>query len=125
MTASPRSPAGNAKSRAALVSVLSNTVLVVAKLGIGLFIGSVAVVSEAIHSGIDLVAAIIAWFSVRASDAPPDEDHPYGHGKFESVSGTLEALLIFVAGLWIVYEAAISLKTGKKIEGIGWGAAVM
>ena len=117
--------ASQAKSNAARLSVLSNASLVALKLGVGLWIGSVAVVSEAIHSGIDLLAALVAWYAVRMADAPPDHDHPYGHGKVESISGTVEALLIFLAGAWIVVEAARGIVRGTKSESVGWGVAVM
>lgn len=114
------------KRRAARFSVLSNTLLVVAKLVVGLVSGSVSVLSEAIHSGIDLIAAIIAWYSVRESGKPADEDHHYGHGKIENVAGTIEALLIFCAAFYIIYEALHKLKTGVvAIENLGLGAAVM
>ena len=95
----------NIKTRAASVSVASNTALVAGKLCVGLAIGSVSIISEAIHSGIDLVAAVIAWWAVRASSAPADDEHPFGHGKFENLSGVIEALLILVAAIWIVVEA--------------------
>lgn len=114
------------KRRAARFSVLSNSLLVVAKLVVGLVSGSVSVLSEAIHSGIDLIAAVIAWYSVRESGKPADEDHHYGHGKIENVAGTIEALLIFGAAFYIIYEAVHKLKTGVvAIENLGLGAAVM
>ncbi len=93
------------KTRVALLSVASNTTLVVLKLVVGIMIGSVSVISEAIHSGVDLLAAVIAYIAVRVSGKPADEEHPFGHGKYENVSGTVEALLIFVAAIWIIYEA--------------------
>ncbi len=97
------------KRKAALLSIVSNSALVVAKLVVGILSGSVSVLSEAIHSATDLVASFIAFFSVRASDTPPDAEHPYGHGKIEGVSGLVEALLIVLAALYIVYEAVASL----------------
>ena len=115
----------NVKSNAARLSVASNSALVALKLGVGLWIGSVAVLAEAIHSGIDLLAALIAWYAVRVADAPPDADHPYGHGKVESVSGTVEAMLIFLAGGWIVYEAVQGIVSGHRAATPVWGAAVM
>lgn len=115
----------NEKVRAARLSVISNSVLVALKLGVGLSIGSVAVISEAVHSATDLLAAVIAFFAVRASDAPPDEEHPYGHGKLESVSGVGEALLILVAGGYIVYEAVQSLRGGHHATTPIWGMGVM
>ena len=94
------------KSNVALLSVISNTSLVILKLVVGMMIGSVSVISEAIHSGVDLLAAIIALFAVRKSGKPADEDHPFGHGKVENISGTVEALLIFLAAGWIIFEAS-------------------
>ena len=113
------------KSRVALLSVISNSALVVGKLVIGLLIGSVAVISEAIHSAVDLVAAVIALFSVRRSGLPADEDHPFGHGKIENISGTVEALLIFLAAGWIIWEAVEKLMTPGHLEDTGWGIVVM
>ena len=79
------------KQRAAALSVVSNTVLVAGKLVVGMITGSVAVISEAVHSGMDLVAAIIALVAVTISGRPPDENHPHGHGKVEDLSGAVEA----------------------------------
>src|SRR5512147_1254924 len=95
----------NAKVSVARLSVLSNSVLITLKLAVGLITGSVSIISEAIHSSMDLIAALIALFSVSVSDNPPDSRHPYGHGKVENISGVIEALLIFVAAIWIIYEA--------------------
>ena len=97
------------KSSVALLSVLSNSMLVMLKIVIGLGIGSVSVISEAIHSGVDLLAAIIALFAVKTAGKPADEDHPFGHGKIENISGTVEALLIFLAAVWIIYESVEKL----------------
>ena len=79
------------------------------KLVVGFLSGSVSIISEGIHSGIDLLAACIAYFSVRESDKPADSRHEYGHGKIENISGTIEALLIFVAVVMIVIEAVRKL----------------
>lgn len=89
----------------AALSVASNATLTLLKLAVGLWIGSVSVVAEAIHSGVDLIAAVIALVAVRSAAKPPDEQHPYGHGKVENVSGTVEAALIFIAAGMIVVEA--------------------
>lgn len=91
-------------SKVALLSVVSNSFVVLLKIIVGLFTGSVAILSEAIHSFLDLMASLITFFSVRISNKPADKEHPYGHGKVENVSGTIETLLIFVAGIWIIYE---------------------
>ena len=115
----------NIKTRAASVSVISNSVLVIGKLCVGLAIGSVSIISEAIHSGIDLVAALIAWWAVRASSAPADDEHPFGHGKFENLSGVIEALLILVAAVWIVVEAVKKLVHPTPLEGTMLGIGIM
>ncbi len=105
----------NAKVSIARLSIISNTLLILMKLVVGLISGSVSILSEAIHSSMDLIAAVIAFFSVRISDNPPDSRHPYGHGKIENISGVIEALLIFIAAVWIIVEAAKKL-LGDKIE---------
>jgi cation diffusion facilitator family transporter len=115
----------SAKSRAAAVSVASNASLVLLKLAVGLLSGSVSILSEAIHSANDLLAAVIAWFSVRTSDKAADREHPYGHGKIEGVSGAVEALLIVVAGVWIIVEAVKRIRHGGDVEHLGLGTAVM
>lgn len=113
------------KTAVATLSVVSNSVLVAFKLIIGLLIGSVSVISEAIHSAVDLLAAAIALFAVRTSGKPADDDHPFGHGKIENVSGTVEALLIFGAAIWIIFEAIEKLRHPKPLEAVGWGIGVM
>ena len=117
--------ARNEKTLAAAISVVSNSSLVLLKLAAGLFMGSVSVISEAIHSGVDLLAALIALFSVRAAEKPRDHEHPYGHGKIENISGTIEALLIFLAGGWIIYESIGKLLKPTEVESLGWGIAIM
>jgi len=113
------------KERVALLSVTSNTILVVLKLVIGLMIGSVSILSEAIHSGVDWLAAVIALFSVKTSSLPADSRHPFGHGKIENISGTVEALLIFLAAGWIIFEAVKKILRPEPIADIGWGVGVM
>jgi len=113
------------KQKVAALSIISNTSLVLLKLIAGIITGSVSIISEAIHSGLDLAAAIIAFIAVRVSSRPPDHRHRYGHGKFENISGTIEALLIFIAAIWIIFEAYEKIVTGAKVETIGIGIAVM
>jgi cation diffusion facilitator family transporter len=113
------------KSRAAAVSVASNLTLVVLKVVVGAMSGSVSILSEAIHSANDLVAAVIAFASTRVSDRPSDHEHPYGHGKVESISGAIEAALIVVAAFWIIAEAVQKLRHGGEVEHLGLGSAVM
>lgn len=116
----------NAKVSIARLSILSNTLLIIMKVVVGLISGSVSIISEAIHSSMDLVAAIIAFMAVKVSDNPPDSRHPYGHGKVENISGVIEALLIFVAAIWIIIEAVKKL-AGERIEleSIALGSGVM
>lgn len=117
----------NKKAKAAGLSVASNSLLIVMNLTIGLISGSVSIISEAIHTFIDLLAAIMAYFSVKIADSPPDDRHPYGHGKFENISGVVEALLIFVASGWIIYHAIQRLTTEHIIDhsGLTLGFIVM
>lgn len=113
------------KSRVAALSVASNTTLVVFKLIVGLFTGSVSILSEAIHSGVDLIAALIAFFAVRASGKPADEKHTFGHGKFENLSAAVEGLLIFVAAGWIIFESINKLIYPEPVKNLQWGIVVM
>ncbi len=113
------------KERVAMLSVASNSFLVLFKVIVGFLIGSVSIMSEAIHSGVDLLAAIIAMFSVKTSSVPADSDHPFGHGKIENISGFVEALLIFIAAFWIIWEALKKLISSSAIEHAGWGVGVM
>src|ERR1700741_4705331 len=93
------------KKRAALLSVVSALLLVSLKAFLVIRTGSLGVLSEALHSGLDLVAAIITLLSVRMSDQPADEKHPYGHGKFENFSAFVETGLLLLTALYIIYEA--------------------
>jgi cation diffusion facilitator family transporter len=97
------------KKRAALLSVASALALVSLKTFLVLRTDSLGVLSEALHSGLDLVAAIITFLSVRVSDAPADERHPYGHGKFENFSAFVETGLLLLTALYIIYEAFMRL----------------
>ena len=113
------------RKRAARVSVVSNTALIAAKLAVGIGIGSVSVISEAVHSSVDLVAAIMALIAVRMAAQPADHGHPYGHGKFENLSGAAEALLIFVGAGIIAVEAVQKFGQAGPTDSAVWGVAVM
>lgn len=113
------------KVATARLSIFSNIFLILIKLVAGIVSGSVSIISEAIHSGMDLMAAVIAFFSVRVSSNPPDKRHPYGHGKFENVSGVIEAILILVAAVWIVYEAIHKIINMQAVDTLGIGIVVM
>jgi len=115
----------NEKIKAARISVLSNTVLTIVKLTAGISMNSISVISEAIHSSLDLVAALIAFFSVREASKPADERHRYGHGKFENMAGIVEALLIAVAAVMIIASAVPKLHTEAEVQFLGLGAVVM
>lgn len=113
------------KTRTARLSVISNSLLIAMKLAAGIISGSVSIISEAIHSSLDLVAAIIAFFAVKISGTPADDRHPFGHGKVENVSGVIEALLIFVASGWIVFEAVDRFINPGETGALGLGVLVM
>jgi len=93
------------RTKAATLSVISNTVLLCLKLVVAVFTGSVSVLSEALHSGTDLLASLMAYFSVKKAEKPADETHPFGHGKMENLSGLAEALLVLFAAALIIYHA--------------------
>ncbi len=97
------------KKFASLLSVFSNVSLVILKIIAGVMTNSISVVSEAIHSFSDCVASILTFFAVSKSSKPADKDHPFGHGKYEDMSGFIEGGLIIFAGLYIIYEAALKL----------------
>ena len=113
------------KTGAAGLSVLSNTLLILLKLVAGILSGSVSIIAEAIHSGIDLLAALIAFVCLRIAGKPADREHPFGHGKVENVSGTIEAVLIFVAAIFIIYEAINRIIAEAIVEYLSIGIAVM
>ena len=113
------------RTSAAGLSVLSNTLLIVLKLVAGILSGSVSIIAEAIHSANDLIAALIAFFSIRMANRPADKDHPYGHGKIENISGTVEALLIFLAAGFIIYEAVDKIINRQPVEHLVLGIGVM
>jgi cation diffusion facilitator family transporter len=101
------------KNRVALVSVLAAVFLTTFKLVIGVLTGSLGILSEALHSGLDLVAAVITYFSVRISDKPADKDHNFGHGKIENFSAFIETILLLITCAWIIYEAVGRLVSGR------------
>jgi len=113
------------RSKVALLSIVSNTILITLKVIAGILSGSVSIISEAIHSGMDLVASFIAFFSVRQSAKPADREHPYGHGKIENISGITEGLLIFIAAGMIIKEAIEKIHAPAEIEQATVAIAVM
>ncbi|HWM08102.1 MAG TPA: cation diffusion facilitator family transporter [Solirubrobacteraceae bacterium] len=113
------------RSRAAAISIASNAALIVLKLVAGAITGSVAIITEAIHSAVDLVASFIAFFSVRQAEEPADTDHRYGHEKFENMAAAAEGVLILIGSGVIVYAAIRSLVRGPELHALGVGIAVL
>jgi cation diffusion facilitator family transporter len=107
------------------VSVASNSFLIVLKIAAGALTGSVAIVTEAVHSSIDLLASVVAYLSLRKADEPADESHMYGHAKIENVASAIEGMLILVGAGVIVIEAVRRLATSAHLEHLGVGIAVI
>ncbi len=118
-------PGAPRRERAALLSVGSNAALIAAKLAVGLITGSVAVLTEALHSSIDLIASGVAYVSIRKADVPADEDHRYGHEKIENMGAAGEGVLILVGSAIIAYEAIQHLVQGSTVHQVGLGIAVV
>jgi cation diffusion facilitator family transporter len=121
----PAQPRPPARSPAAVVSVASNTLLILLKVVAGSITGSVAILTEAMHSSIDLIASIVAYFSVRKAEDPPDESHRYGHEKIENLSAAIEGMLILVGSGVIAFEAIRRLAQGAHVERLGFGIGVV
>jgi cation diffusion facilitator family transporter len=113
------------KERAAAISILSNTLLIALKVVAGVVTGSIAILTEAAHSAIDLVASVIAFFSVRKASEPADASHPYGHDKVENVAAGIEGMLILVGAGVIIFESMRRLAEGSHVESLGFGIAVI
>jgi cation diffusion facilitator family transporter len=116
---------GRTKSRAAGLSIASNAALIVLKIAAGAITGSIAILTEAVHSAIDLLASVVAFFSVRKAEEPPDPSHPYGHEKVENLTAALEGVLILVGAAIIIYESVHRLVNTAHVDRIGVGIAVM
>jgi cation diffusion facilitator family transporter len=112
------------KTRAAAVSIASNSCLIVLKVAAGLVTGSVGLLSDAVHSLMDLIASLIAWLSVRKADVPADATHRYGHEKVEDLAAGAQALLLLVGAVFIAVEAVRRLIRGGHLGSIGVGIAV-
>ena len=113
------------RTPAAALSVVSNSVLIILKFVAGSITGSVAILTEALHSSIDLIASVVAFFSVRKAEEPADEDHRYGHEKIENVAAGIEGMLILVGSGVIVFEAIRRLVEGAAVERLGFGIVVI
>jgi cation diffusion facilitator family transporter len=118
-------PNTGAKTRAAALSIVSNTLLIALKLVAGAITGSIAIITEAIHSSVDLIASIVAFVSVRKAGEPADADHPYGHDKIENLAAVIEGLLILVGAGIIVFESVRRLVDPPEVDSLGIGIAVI
>jgi cation diffusion facilitator family transporter len=123
---SEKKSAEHEKSSVALNSVLAAVGLTTMKLVVGVATGSLGILAEAAHSGLDLVAAIVTWIAVRTSSRPPDRKHQYGHGKIENLSALAETLLLLLTCVWIIYEASHRLiDRNVEVDVNYWSFAVM
>jgi len=113
------------KSNAARLSIISNTALILMKLVAGIATGSVSILSEAVHSLMDLFAAVIAFVSINLADRPPDKSHPFGHEKIENISGVIETILIFTASIFIIKEAVHKIIHPSTVSSAAVGGVVM
>lgn len=113
------------KRRTAWLSVASNSVLVVLKLVIGIVTGSVSLISEGLHSSVDLIASLIASAAVYKAATPPDKEHDYGHGKYENLSAAVEAVLILAAAGGIIYESLHRLDEPQMPVSLEYGMGIM
>ena len=118
-------PHGPRKTRAAAISIASNSTLIALKVVAGIVTGSVAIITEAAHSSIDLLASLIAFFSLRKAAEPADAMHPYGHAKLENLAAAIEGMLILVGAAVIVYESIHRLIEGSQVDSLGFGIAVL
>src|SRR6204780_5946505 len=105
-------PVHNVKSRVAAISIGASATMAAAKFVVGIAIGSLALISEALHSSVDLVATIVTWMVVRVSGRPADEEHHYGHGKFESLSALGVTAMLYVLAGGILVESWSRLSEG-------------
>ncbi len=113
------------KTRAAGLSIASNAILIGLKLAAGAITGSIAIITEAVHSSVDLMASVIAFLSVRKADEPADADHPYGHAKIENLAAAIEGMLILVGAGIIVFESVRRLVDVPEVKSLGVGIGVI
>jgi cation diffusion facilitator family transporter len=114
-----------AKIRAARLSIVTATVLAVVKLATGLMTGSMAVLSSAIDSTLDILMSGVNFLAIRQAEQPADESHPFGHGKYETLATLIQSLVIAASGLWIVFEAVRRLLQGVALTRLGEGIGVL
>jgi cation diffusion facilitator family transporter len=121
----PAAVEGSTKFGAARLSIASNSALIVLKIVAGALTGSIAIVTEAVHSSIDLIASVVAYVSLRKADEPADESHMYGHAKIENLAAAIEGMLILIGAGVIVFEAVRRLDHDADLEKLGFGIVVI
>ena len=104
------------KKLAAGLSITSNGLIIILKLSAGIISGSISIISEAIHSLSDFMASVLTFFAVVKSSEPADSEHPFGHGKYEDMSGFIEGGLIILAAIYIIYESSKKLFFHEDIQ---------
>ena len=104
---------------------MTNSLLVILKLTVGIFSGAISIISEAAHSAVDLIASLIAYLSLRKASMPPDNTHAYGHGKIENIAATIEALLIISVAFWIIYESFDKMASKTVPAFLEYGIVIM
>jgi cation diffusion facilitator family transporter len=111
-----RKPYGErVKEKISIIGVLVNLLLAVAKIGVGVLSNSAAVIAEGLHSGMDIVSSAVSYIGIRIARKPVDKEHPYGHYKSEVIAGLIITIILFLTGLWIIYEAFIDFFTSKEL----------
>lgn len=120
-----RSGIDNPKVRAAVISVSGASGLALLKLLIALFSGSMAVMASAIDSLLDILMSGVNLMAIRHAEQPPDQCHPFGHGKFETLATLFQALVIFLSGAWIIYESVSRLTSGIRLHSLNQGIGVL
>ena len=115
----------NKKLRAAIFSICGAVVLAIIKLIIAIMSGSMAVMASAIDSLLDILMSGVNFMAIHHAEQPPDQSHPFGHGKFETLATLFQALVISISGIWIIYESVTRLGSGNKLEHINQGIGVL
>src|SRR3982751_7092122 len=114
--------AAQAKERVALGSIAASALITLAKGAAGLATGSLALISDAAHSLLDVAATTMTWFAVRAANRPADEEHHYGHGKYESLAALVETAFLFILSGAVAYEGLRRLWSNDASVSFGWAA---
>lgn len=114
----------DAKQRISTAAVVVNGLLMVLKVGVGLLVGSVAMISDGIHSATDMLSALLSWLTIRISGRPADRCHPYGHHKYENLAALAQGAMVLAAGVVIAREAFMRLLAPQPLAGMGWGIVV-